>query len=196
MRINNMSITDSNRGFTLVELMMTLLIFGVVMGVIGNVFFTSQNLYSSTSQRASQQMSARASLGVMIEEIRHAGANPQDVPGMVAIMTANADQIRVVSELNDVAGIQTDEPSEDVTYRYDPDADAILRNPGTGEQTFLEGVTGFALRYYDENNTPLGPPPLSVVQASRVRSIEIDLTTETRQAGDMNFTTRVGLRNY
>jgi prepilin-type N-terminal cleavage/methylation domain-containing protein len=49
---NSILLLANNEGLTLVEVMMTLLIFATVLAVINNVFFTTQSLYSSTSQRA------------------------------------------------------------------------------------------------------------------------------------------------
>ena len=91
---------NSSAGFTLVEMMMTLLIFGVVLGVIGNVFFTTQGLYGRTSTRANQQMSVRAGLTIMVEELRRAGADPE-ITGIVGLVRCTQDSVRVRAELND-----------------------------------------------------------------------------------------------
>ncbi|MDH3198979.1 MAG: prepilin-type N-terminal cleavage/methylation domain-containing protein [Candidatus Krumholzibacteria bacterium] len=193
MRRFNIQWTDS-KGLTLVEVMMTLLIFGVVLGVVTNVFFTTQGLYGRTSQRASQQMSARAGLGIMVEEVRRAGADPELV-GIVGLVRATQDSIHVRSELNDVAGIQLDEPSEDVLYFYDTGQNAIMRDNGTGAQMMVPDVTNLALTYFDVDNQLLGPLPLTPQLAARVRSVGITITTDTRAGGEMTITTRVGMRN-
>jgi len=183
-----------SKGLTLVEVMMTLLIFGVVLGVVTNVFFTTQGLYGRTSQRADQQMSARAGMTVMVEEIRRAGADPE-LTGLVGLVRAAQDTIHVRSELNDVDGIQLDEPSEDVVYYYDTGAGAIMRDPGTGPQVMVPNVTDLQIAYFDGSNQLLGPLPLSPGLAQRVRSVAITITTDTRAGGDMTVTTRVGMRN-
>jgi prepilin-type N-terminal cleavage/methylation domain-containing protein len=182
------------QGFTLVEMMMTLLIFGVVLGVVTQVFFGTQGMYSQTSQRADQQMSTRAGLTVMTEEIRRAGADP-DLTGITALMAADDDTVRVRAELNDVAGIQTAEPSEDVTYFWDDVTEALMRDSGTGPQPMIPNVVAFQMQYFDANNNVLGPLPLNTAQADMVRSVGITITTETREGGQLTTTTRVGLRN-
>jgi prepilin-type N-terminal cleavage/methylation domain-containing protein len=193
MRRFDIQWTDS-KGITLVEVMMTLLIFGVVLGVVTNVFFTTQGLYGRTSQRADQQMNARAGLSVMVEEVRRAGADPELV-GIVGLVRAVQDSIHVRAELNDVAGIQLDEPSEDVLYFYDTAQNAIMRDNGTGAQIMIPDVTNLDLQYFDSDNLLLGPLPLTPQLAARVRSVGITITTETRAGGDMTVTTRVGMRN-
>jgi len=192
--LSKKSIRD-NRGFTLVEMMMTLLIFGVVMGVIGNVFFTTQGLYGRTSERATQQMSARAGLSIIAEELRRAGYDP-DGAGIVGLESAHADTIRVNAELNDVDGLQTGEPSETVTYYFDQDLEAVMRNPGTGAQVMVEDVTAFTMTYYDAANQVVGPPPLTPTLAGTVRSVEVLITTETPRGGEVSYTTRIGFRNF
>jgi prepilin-type N-terminal cleavage/methylation domain-containing protein len=181
-------------GLTLVEIMMTLLILGVVMGVVTQVFFGTQGMYARTSQRADQQMSTRAGLTVMTEEIRRAGADP-NATGIAALMTAETDTVRVRAELNDVDGIQTAEPSEDVTYYYDDVAGSIMRDNGTGSQPMIQNVTGFQIQYFDANNNTLGPLPLTTAQADDVRSVGLTISTDTPQGGQLTVNTRVGLRN-
>jgi len=181
-------------GFTLVEMMMTLLIFGVVMGVVTNVFFGTQGMYSRTSQRADQQMNSRAGLTVMTEEVRRAGADP-DATGLTGLMVAENDTVRVRAELNDVAGIQTAEPSEDVIYYFDTAVGALMRDSGTGPSPMISNVTAFSMEYFDENNNLLGPLPLNNAQAGLVRSVGISITTDTPRGGEMIVNTRVGLRN-
>jgi len=183
-----------NGGFTLVEILMTLLIFGVVLGVIGNVFFTTQGLYGRTSQRADQQMSVRSGLTVMMEEIRRAGADPL-LTGMAGLVTADSHTVHVRAELNDVAGIQTAEPSEDVTYTYDPNTETLFRDSGTGPLALINNVTDFRFRYFDNTNNELGPLPLNAGQSAAVQSIAIAITTTTNQGGEVSTSTRVGLRN-
>lgn len=191
-------IMHSNQaGFTLVEVLMTLLIFAVVLGVVANVFFTTQGLYGRTTQRADQQMSARAGLTLMVEELRRAGADPDPIQpsGVTAIMSASQDTVRVQSENNDIVGIQTAEPSEDVRYYYDANQDVLFRDPGTGPAAMINNVTAFSLQYFDAANNVLGPMPLSPNLRAQVRSIGITITTETNSGGELTVNTRVGLRN-
>jgi len=183
-----------NQGLTLVEMMMAMLIFGIVMAVVTNVFFTTNGLYGRTSQRAEQQMSARAALTLMTQELRRAGADPE-ATGLVGLVRANTDTIRVRAEINDIPGIQTNEPSEDVMYYYDGFTGVIMRDSGAGPQPVVTNVTNFQIQYFDANNQVLGPLPLSAALADAVRSIGLTITTQTNQGGDMTVTTRIGLRN-
>jgi prepilin-type N-terminal cleavage/methylation domain-containing protein len=187
--------TNNSRGVTLVEVMVSVMIFGLIMGVIGNVFFTTQKLYGTTTQRAAQQNSARTGVSIMLSEIRRAGSDPDGTGTVIALASAAVDTIRVQSETNDIAGLQTVEPSEDVRYFYDSSTETVFRDPGTGPQEFMTNVTAFDFGYFDSNNVALGPLPLTPALAGQVRSIAITMTTETNNGGEMVVTTRVGLRN-
>jgi prepilin-type N-terminal cleavage/methylation domain-containing protein len=191
---NNISLIKRNDGLTLVEVMMTLLIFATVLAVVNNVFFTTQGLYSRTQQRAGQQMSTRAGLSVMMTEIRAAGCDPTEA-GIAGIRSATADSCRFQSDLDGDGVIQLMEPSEDIVYYYDPGQEIVFRDPGTGPQVFITNVTLFAFQYFDDNNQQMGPLPLANQLLPQVRSIGIVVTTETPRGGEMDSRARIGLRN-
>lgn len=184
----------SNDGLTLVEVMMTLLIFATVLAVINNVFFTTQGLYSSTQQRAGMQMTTRSGLSVIVTELRSMGCDPMEA-GIAGLRRATQDSCRFQSDINGDGAIQTTEPSEDIVYFWDPDQEIVFRDPGTGPQTFITNVTQFQFRYFDENNQPLGPLPLNAALIPQVRSIGIAITAETPRGGEIDTSTRIGLRN-
>ena len=96
---NNISMLRNSKGLTLVEIMMTLLIFAVVLAVVNNVFFTTQGLYTRTQQRAGLQMSTRAGLAVMMTELRGMGCDPTEA-GIAGLRSATADSCRFQSDIN------------------------------------------------------------------------------------------------
>jgi len=191
---DNISFTRNSQGLTLVEVMMTLLIFATVLAVINNVFFSTQNLYSSTQQRATMQMNARTGIGVMMTEIRAAGCDPTEM-GLVGVVRATQDTVRVRADLNGDGAITTAEPSEDVLYFFNPGTETVYRNSGAGAAAMIPNVSSLSFAYFDEDNQPLLPLPLSTGRAALVRSIEINLTVETPKGGELNTSTRIGLRN-
>jgi prepilin-type N-terminal cleavage/methylation domain-containing protein len=192
---NSIASLRNPKGLTLVEVMMTLLIFAVVLAVVNNVFFTTQGLYTRTQQRAGMQMSTRSGLAVMMTELRAMGCDPTEA-GIAGLRNAAADSCRFQSDINGDGAIQTVEPSEDIIYYFDPGQETVFRDPGTGPQAFITNVTQFSFQYFDNNNQPLGPLPLSTILISQVRSVGVAITAETTRGGEMNTTTRVGLRNF
>lgn len=186
----------SARGMTLVELMVAMVILGVALVVITAVFLSTDRLHSRTARRAEVQTSARQGLSLLTTELRQAGADPGDPPiGLAAIVAASHDRIRVRADLNGDGVLQTQEPSEDVTYSFDSTAQAVLRDPGTGPALVVPHVTAMSLSYFDAADSLITPLPLSVANAARVRAVEVTLTSEDRDSRPITLTTRVALRN-
>jgi prepilin-type N-terminal cleavage/methylation domain-containing protein len=192
---NIRAIVASQSGLTLIELVVTIVIAAIVLVVVNQIFFSTTRLYGNTSVRAGQQMSARAGLSVMVNELRTAGCDPSTPPvGIQGVVTAASDTVHVQADLTGDGAIQTAEPSEDVMYFYDPGQQALMRDPGTGAEAMIPNVTACQFSYFDVNNNPL-VVPLTPADRDRVRSIRIDLTTETDRGGQMDSSTRVSLRN-
>ncbi len=185
----------SEKGLSLVELVVTVVVLGIVLAVVNQIFFSTTRLYGNTSVRAGQQMSARAGLSVMMTELRTAGCDPSIPPaGIQGVLSAASDTVHVQADLTGDGAIQTAEPSEDITYFYDPGLMAVMRDPGTGPEVMIPDVTACAFTYFDVNNQPL-VAPLNPADRDRVRSIGINITTETERGGEMTSTTRISLRN-
>lgn len=185
----------NQKGLTLVELVVTIIVLGIVLLAVNQIFFSTTRLYGSTSVRAGQQMSARAGLSVMASELRTAGCDPSLPPaGIQGVLSATSDTVHVQSDLTGDGAIQTAEPSEDVMYFYDAGQLAVMRDPGTGAEVMIPNVTAFTLTYFDVDNNPLAVP-LDAADRGRVRSIGIDITTETDRGGQATTTTKISLRN-
>jgi prepilin-type N-terminal cleavage/methylation domain-containing protein len=187
------TLISNEKGFTLVEMAMAVLIFGIVLVVLNQVFFSSNRLYGSTAVRAGQQMNARVGLSVMVTELRTAGCDPLQV-GIPGVVTAASDTAHVRADYNGDGAISTAEPSEDILYYYDPGLMAVVRDPGTGPQMMIRNVTNFVYSYFDETGAAMGLP-VAANDLDRVRSIGITLTTQTERGGQVTTDTRVTLRN-
>lgn len=183
----------SNRGLTLVELVVTVVVLGIVLAAVNQIFFSTTRLYGSTSVRAGQQMSARAGVSVMITELRTAGSDPEE-QGFQALLSAESDTVHVQADLNGDSTITTVEPSENIRYYYDANAQAVMRDSGSGPEVMIPDVTACTFTYFDVDNQPLAPP-LSANEMGRVRSIGIGITSTTLVGGQVTVATRVALRN-
>jgi prepilin-type N-terminal cleavage/methylation domain-containing protein len=184
----------NNGGFTVAEMLVTTLILAIVLGAVNTVFFSSNEMYDKTSQRAHVQMDARLGMSILTKELRHAGCDPVEI-GVVGVAYAATDTVRIVGDHDGDGTISIAEPSEDVTYFYDPSSETLFRDPGTGPQVIVPNVTNMTITYLDRSNTALTPLPLSAANAARVRSVAISVTTEARDSGEVTLTTTVALRN-
>jgi Tfp pilus assembly protein PilW len=183
-------------GISLIELMVTVVILGIIVLAVTGVLLTSGRAESRTMRRAEIQSSSRQALSLMATELRQAGADPASPPlGMAGIVTADVNLIRVRADLNGDRAIQTTEPSEDVTYSYNSGTRVLTRDPGAGAAPLLSNVTAMQLSYFDSANQLISPLPLSATNAARVNSIGLTVTSENRDSRAITLTTRINLRN-
>ena len=183
-----------NKGFTLVEVMITGMILAVVLAVVTGVFLSSSRMHQRTNQRVGIQMNTRLGLAIMSKELRHAGCDPSEF-GVTGVVWADDDTVQVRADLDGDGVIQTAEPSEDVTYFYDASTQTLFRDPGTGPQVIVPNVSSVTIVYLDATNTVLGPVPLDAATITQVRSIAITITTDSQDAGQVTWGTTIALRN-
>lgn len=79
-------------GFTLVELIITMAVGMMVLGVVLTFFWHQQKVSFTENAVVEMQQGARTGLSLMTREIRMAGYDPDGILDM-AIQTANADEI-------------------------------------------------------------------------------------------------------
>jgi len=117
-------------GFTLIEVLITMLISGIIMASIYSVFQSQQKSYVIQDQVAEMQQNIRAAINVMVSEIRMAGYDPDDI-GAAGITVANANSITFTLVADDDgldndnadadgdSSTGADEPGELKTIQYD-----------------------------------------------------------------------------
>lgn len=176
------------------ELLVTTIVLAIVLAAVNAVFFSSNDMYARSNNRAGAQMNSRLGMSIFSQEIRHAGCDPTGM-GVTPILTAAQDTLRLNADLDGDGAIETVEPSEDITYFYDPLQQAVFRDPGTGPQLIVPNVSALILVYLDAANQPLAPLPLTPAQADRVNSVLVQMTTEAEGAGEVTLTTTITLRN-
>lgn len=183
-------------GFTLVELLVTLTILAVVVGLLTVIMLTSDRTHRRTLSRAEVQAAGRHTLSLMTTELRQAGADPRIPPvGVTGVVSADSVTVRVRADLNANGTFQTTEPSEDVTYRYDADDGVLYRNPGAGEEEILAGITDMRFTYFDTADQPLTAMPLSAGDRALVHTIGVSMTCAANNSQPLTLTTRITLRN-
>ena len=185
-----------NAGFTLVELMVSLMVLGLVVGALSTILISSNRMHQRTASRAELQASSRQAFSLMTAELRQAGADPSIPPaGIVGIVSADSTVLRVRADLNGDGAIQTTEPSEDVIYSFDPVAKKLLRNPGAGAVSALDRVTTMRFSYFNAAGQPLTPLPLSAANRALVNTIGVTVTCNHQQTHPFTLSTRVAMRN-
>ncbi len=177
----------NNRGFTLVELMITVLLSAVVAGVIYASYTSQRKIHRRQEAVVDMQQNARAALYLISQELRMAGYDRFGTAG-ASFVAANTgvNSIRYTQDLDDSGTIDPLlSPGEDITLAYvAPVAPATVgsitrdTNTGGGAQPFINNVESFQLVYLGIDNT--GNyfeviPPITAANVDDIQLIQVSL---------------------
>ena len=166
----------SSAGFSLVELMVTMTILLIIMGIATSLFSRSLNTKSRESSKTDAQTAAQAALNVMSREIANSGY------GLVGNgLAANSERqlLHFFSNVGNHNDTLTD-AGENVTYFFEPTTQSILRhdanaNGGAGETSIIiNRISNVDFQYFDyagANPVPVGPNNLPTTNTGRVRIV-------------------------
>lgn len=179
---------------TLVEMMISLTVFAVIMGVVFTFLANSRRTYSSTSERVEYQQSIRAVLSLLTKEIRSAGCDPSG-NGFDHFSVAGDTQLSLAMDLDGNGDTLGNSPDESVVYQYDAAQEELNRDGGAGAQAILRNVSGILFAYFDVDGNPLLVTPLSPGDRAAIRYVDIDITGESDTGEIVNYSTRILIRN-
>jgi len=208
---------DKSSGFTLIEIMVTLLIASIIIGAVFAVYSTQQETYTSSDQIAEMQQNLRAAMLIMTREIREAGCDPTGYARAGFTYAA----IGQVSFTRDIAGHSvnynqsngdTADPGEVITFGFlstdDADEDGIVDgggtavadlqrdgNDGTGFQTIAERLSAIEFNYVLDNDSTTTAPTAS--ELKRIKAVQISLLTiaktpDSKLSNTISYTTASG----
>ncbi len=182
------------QGLTLTELMISLAIFGVIMGVLFGFLTGARNSYSETRERAQYQQSMRAVMSLITREVRSAGCNPVEAGfAFDKFAMADASQLQVRLDLYGDQDIVDIGPDENVSYSFA--GGNLTRDNGNGPQVILRGIQAFTFTYFDAAGNELNVVPLSSANRDLVRFVGINIQGQTDRGEPVTYTTRIALRN-
>ncbi len=142
-------------GFTMVELMISLVVGMFALGAIYTAFQNQQDNYISQDQVAEMQQNIRATMDIMSREIRMAGLDEtgragNQTPTPSSILVANADQLVISMDLNNSEFVvdptypATD--NEVISFRFSTDVASGIRydadSDGIADAAFGVGELG------------------------------------------------------
>lgn len=191
-------------GFSIAEMLVTMLIMLTIMALVTTLFSRSLNSKSRESSRTDALTAAQAALNVMSREIANSGyslvTNGLMSDSTDTLLHYNANYVNTNEVLTD--------PGEDVTYYFEPGTQSILRydrnggGPGVGASSIIiNRISSVRFQYFDysgSNPTPVGPLAAPTANTGRVR-IFLTVSME-RVVGQVNpdavvLTSDVTLRN-
>ncbi len=206
-----------DRGFTLVELLVTMVVSSIIMAAIYSVYAGLTRSYTTQNVAADAQQAVRATIDFMAEDIMMAGLldYQEDYLNVPEISTAGSEIMTFTADRN-MDG-DTNDDFEDLTYRLDGTELKQKDNNSGIEETFIDNVFNFEFRYFRENGTDTPTnndlingkdliighgyvdPILVNTELADIRTVEIIIVVE-EPAGmggpvQRTYTTRVRCRN-
>lgn len=181
---------NTQRGFTLSELLVAMAISGIVISAVYATYKSQQDSYVIQEEVASMQQRLRAAMYYMTRQIQEAGCNPTSIktnpPGIV---TANDDEIRFTANLRGDAGIGSS-PDNDVLDSYEDVTYSLYTSGGIQKlgvkstatatnQPVVEYVDALNFVYLDANGAVTTTP-------GQVRSVEVTLVVRAERQ-DKNY---------
>ena len=177
----------SNRGVTLVELMIAMALSGLIISAI---YLTTkvQNRTASTQDDVSvMQQNLRAALQIMATDIRTAGYDPEG-SGNPTIEAATSNSIQVTMDYDESGTIENtsgNPDKEDITYTLDTST-LELRRETDSTGTVADHIEYIEFYYTLEDGTQT----LAPTDPDDIRSIQISILGRSRIA-DPNYTNTI-----
>jgi type IV pilus assembly protein PilW len=211
------SIKNSERGFTLVELLIAMAISLVVLTSLSSAFISQRKIYDAQEQVTEMIQGARGAMDIISREIRMAGYAPtgydsefesdptasQTSPMMQRTdptstrfvgIPYSTSQLGIGADLNGDGVI--DATNENLNYTYNGTDHQIIRSEvkivsGTATTTDLplsENIQSFTFQYYDSDGN-------ATTTTADIRQIDIKITARTSKP-DPNYGQNSGYRTY
>lgn len=143
-------------GFSIMEVMVALAIFGIVMAALMSVVLVIQRRYVDQRERVRAQESLRVAQMTLAPLLRSAGADPRDSGlGVLTVDPDNNgifDDLRVKSDFNPTDGDFND-PLEDVQVWVATDTLWIRWQAGQAKQPLAWPVRSLRFEYFANNGT-------------------------------------------
>lgn len=173
-----------NKGFTLVELMVTLSMTGIIVAAVYSTYTLQQKTYIAQDQVVEMQQNNRVAIFHMVRELRMAGYSPQDNDD-VTITAATLSGISFKQDLNEDGDAA--DADESITYGFTATEDndnngvvnssmgvtSLRRNSGGGLQEIAENIQAIEFLYNLDNGIRTTSP--SNAQLDDIRSITISI---------------------
>lgn len=121
------SFVSSCRGFTLIEILITLALTGIVMSGVYAIYIANIRAVAVDEQRVEIQQGQRFAIDLMMRELRHAGYDLEEVDSPT-IVQAGTDYIYFTADLRGCATEGCDSPANDSSN--EPFPDGKLDDPG------------------------------------------------------------------
>lgn len=192
----------TNKGFTLVELMMTILVFSVIIAAVYATHISQQRVYLAQDQVAEMQQNLRAAFSLMTSGIHMAGYDPSGNAN-AGITVALAGRLHLTTDIDENEIISG--PQENIDFGFSPtkdsDGDGIpdgTPNPASiGKQNGTGGYQPIADNIQAAEFLYLDSAGVVTIVITDIRSVQITLLARASRSdkkfiNSMTYTTPSG----
>ena len=176
--------TRYERGFTIIELIIVIVIAGIISGIFGMLILQVIDVYSFVTVREDVLSEAELAMERMVREMRQIQKAAQTIE---VIYLADGAEFQFVDVDDNIIGFKRNgsdlnrmEFSEPGVLQYD--------------DLLADDITNMAFTYWDEDNDELSSTPLSSADIEKIKRIEISIEME-RQDQEVRIDTQVYPRN-
>ncbi len=181
----------NNRGFSLIELLVVLVISGVVLSGIYSVYSTNQKVFTTQQQVVEMEQNLRAATFMLVNDLRMAGYDPTRAAN-AGIVTLGANTITITKDSNSNGVLDAD---ENITYSL-ADPDGVGRTslcrystaPPNGEDVIADNIDALNFVYFDGDGVVTTTP-------DDVRSIQISIVARTSHRTSDGFVNNTSYEN-
>lgn len=211
----NISGCTSQEGFSLIELLVTILLSSIVMGAIYSVYRVQTHSMKVQENRLEAQEYARSVLDLMVREIRNAGYAPLGCPEGPGIADADAQTLQFRYDVSSPPDGDCADLDEDITYGFDtagcPAGFANITRDDANDGNSAQPITNcnirdeagkFSLAYYPKDSPTAYATPVSAANRSVTHRVVVTITVESKNpdpefGGQLisTMTSNVNLRN-
>ncbi len=186
------SLIKNEQGFTIIELVVSVAIGMLLLGVALSMFYIQRKSFITQEQISEMQQNVRAAMEIISRETRMAGYNPKKAT--FDGVTYDTSQLRIQADLNG-DGVTTATDYEDITYLYYDETDPNypreikrkLKSTGTF-QPLAENIEDFNFDYLDSIGT-------GTTASSEISQVRITIIGRTARP-DPFYNPNNGYRTY
>lgn len=186
-------------GFSLIELMISLVLLTVVLGAVMRVTLSMQKSYIRQREVTGADDAIRTTEAMLITVMRAAGANPYGLTGTNAPQldpdpsnSGTFNSVRAVADFNPADG-DTNDSMEDVLVTVVSDTLEIRSSAGASSVAVAYGIRSLRFEYFASNGTAL-TTKANVSIATRVK-VTITALVHTRSSVTTQRVFWINLRN-
>lgn len=170
-------------GFTLVELMVTVVIAGFLMTMTYATYTSQQRSQVAQDQVGEMQQNVRAAFLTMTRDIREAGCDPTQ-KAAAGFTSAGSDQVIFTRDIAgnaihpDQADGDVEDANEEIAFQLS--GTDLIRNDvnGVGAQVIANNLESIEFSYLDQNGNPLAPlsgSTLTLSDLNRIRAVQVSM---------------------